>query len=79
IYWERFRPTLMTIYEFINFLPKTTSLAATVITTPDLVDLMNSQIAHRWTNVYMDMIVAAQQREVEELLNSRVAVGRRFG
>jgi hypothetical protein len=78
-YWERFQPTLMTVNDFINFLPKTVSLAATVITTPEQVDFMNRQIARRWTNVYMDMIVGSQPREIEELLNSRVAAGRRFG
>jgi hypothetical protein len=79
VYWDRFKPTLMTVYEFINFLPKSSSLAVTVITTPEMVDLMNRQIAVRWPNVYMDMIVASTPREVEDLLNSRVAVGRRFG
>jgi len=79
VYWERFKPTLMTIYDFINFLPDDNSLAATIITTPDKVDLMNDQIAKRWTNVYMDMIVVSETRQLEELLNSRVAVGRRFG
>lgn len=78
-YWERFKPTLMTIMDFINFLPKQRSLAVTVITTPEAVDLMNDQIARRWANVYMDMVVATDGREVEEQLNSRVAAGRRFG
>ena len=40
---------------------------------------MNELIAQRWANVYMDLIVASEARQVEELLNSRVAVGRRFG
>lgn len=78
-YWDRFRPTLMTVHEFINFLPKDTSLAVTILTTPDLVDLMNEQIARRWPNVYMDFVVGGEAREIEEILNSRVAVGRRFG
>ncbi len=79
VYWERFRPMLMTVYEFINFLPKDTSLAVTVLTTPDLVDLMNNQIQREWPNVYMDFIVGTESREIEEILNSRVAAGRRFG
>jgi hypothetical protein len=79
VYWDRFKPSLMTVYDFINFLPKSSSLAVTIITTPDMVDLMNKQIGVRWPNVYMDLIVANTPREVEELLNSRVAVGRRFG
>jgi len=79
IYWDRFKPILMTVNDYINFLPKDTSLAATVITTPDLVDLMNQQLARRWENVYIDMIVAEEDRQIEELLNSRVAAGRRFG
>jgi len=79
VYWDRFKPTLMTVYDFINFLPKSSSLAVTVITTPDMVDLMNKQIAVRWPNIYMDLIVANTPNEVEDLLNSRVAAGRRFG
>ncbi|MFP4322022.1 MAG: hypothetical protein ACLFTK_06175 [Anaerolineales bacterium] len=79
VYCDRFRPTVMTIYEFINLMPTQTSLAVTVITNPDLVDFMNAQVARRWTNVYMDMVVVNGNRELEEMLNSRVAVGRRFG
>lgn len=78
-YWERFRPVLMTIPDFINFLPGDSSLAVTVITSPDLVDFMNERIVRRWPNVWMDNIVANSPREIEEILNSRVAVGRRFG
>ena len=79
IYWSRFQPTLMTVPEFINFLPKEISLAVTIISTPEAVDLMNDQVARRWQNVYFDLVVASTARELEELLNSRVAVGRRFG
>lgn len=79
VYFNRFRPTLMTIYEFINFLPRETSLAATVIATPDTVDFMNYQIANRWVDVFMDMIVVENAQQIAELLNTRVAAGRRFG
>jgi hypothetical protein len=78
-YMERFKPTLMTIIDYINFIPTSASLALTLLTTPDLVDYWNVQIARQWHNIYMDIVVITSQREVEEILNSRVASGKRFG
>jgi hypothetical protein len=78
-YWERFQPVLMTIEDFINFLPNSTSLAVTCLTTPELTDFMHRRIARRWPNVYMDMLTVESKTSLQEILNSRVASGRRFG
>lgn len=78
-YFDRFKPTLMTIYEFINFMPKDTSVAVTIITPPSLVDTMNFEIARQWPTLYIDMVTAETAEQAQQILNSRVAVGRPFG
>jgi hypothetical protein len=51
----------------------------TVLTSPDMVDLMRQQIAERYVNVWFDLIVAESLQQVSETLNTRVRLNRRFG
>ena len=78
-YWNLFRPIVTTHSELIQFIPDSRSLAVTVITTPDTVDLMQAQIKERYVNVWFDLIVADTIDNVANTFNQRARVNRRFG
>ncbi|NDJ85539.1 MAG: hypothetical protein GYB66_06610 [Chloroflexi bacterium] len=78
-YWDAFRPTLMPDLEYIDLLPGDKSLVVTAITLPGMVDWLNASILHRWPNVWLDIVVVDSEDTLAQQLNSRVAVGRRFG
>ncbi len=78
-YWNMFRPMVTTHEELIDFVPGSHSLAVTVITTADTVDLMRQQIQQRYVNVWFDLIVADSIQNVADTFNQRARVNRRFG
>ncbi len=78
-YWDVFKPTLVPDLEFIEFLPNDRSLAVTAITTPDMIEWLETSVSLRWPNVWLDMLVIDSTDQLAQLLNSRVAAGRRFG
>lgn len=78
-YWARFRPTVMDTDALIALLPYHKSLAVTVIAPPDQVARMNEQIRERWPTIWYDLVIAETAQGLAEVLNGRVAVGRRFG
>lgn len=78
-YWSRFQPTLMSNLEFIAFLPSDKSLAVTAITTPDMVDMVNTQILQRWPNVWLDRVTVNALEEMDSEFESRAENGLRYG
>jgi hypothetical protein len=78
-YWNMFRPMVTTHDELIELIPSSKSLAVTVLTSPEMVDLMRQQIAERYVNVWFDLIVAESLQQVSETFNTRVRLNRRFG
>ncbi len=78
-YWNAFRPIVTTHSELISFIPSTRSLGATVITTPETVDVMRATIQQTYPNVYFDLIEARDRDAMRTLFNERVRVNRRFG
>lgn len=78
-YWDAFKPVLVVDLEFIEFLPSNKSLVVTAITTPDMIEWIETSITPRWPNVFIDFILVEQPDDLARELSNRVAVGRRFG
>ncbi len=78
-YWDTFRPIVTTMPELIDYVPNSRSLAATVITPPELVETMQRAIRDRFRYVYFDLIVASDPIRVRETFDGRVQRGLRFG
>lgn len=79
-YWNTFRPIVTTVWDFINYIPYDRSLAATVITPPDLVESMKQVIQNAYPNVLFDLIITGNTPQtVADVLNARVWSNRRFG
>lgn len=77
-YWLTFRPMVTTHTELIDYIPNSQSLAATVITPPEMVDTMRLVISERYPNVYFDLIIADTLEAVRYTFNDRVVSNRRF-
>jgi hypothetical protein len=79
-YWNRFRPAVTTGWQFIGFMPYERSLAATIISPPDMVDTIRQTIQEQYPNVRIDVIIAAGDlSSVADVLNGRVWSDRRLG
>lgn len=78
-YWNAFRPIVTSFSELIGYIPNARSLGATVIVTPDLVDVMRITVQQAYPNVYFDLVIAQDVDAMRELFNERVRVNRRFG
>lgn len=77
-YWELFRPIVTTHIDLIDFFQSDKSLAATVISPPQYVDIMTERIKDRYPNVWFDLIVADSRQDVGDILNERVERNQRF-
>ncbi len=79
-YYNQFRPTVVTGWELVDYLPFSTSLALTVIAPRDVAFSMREAILARWPYVVFDLIVAeGDLQSVADTLNARVLVSRRLG
>jgi hypothetical protein len=80
-YMAAFQPELFTLddLDYIEFLPNTVSLMATVIATPPMMEIVRSRISLRWLGVGMDAILIDNPSQMADILASRTAVNRRFG
>lgn len=78
-YWNRFRPIVTTMPELIDLIPNTSSLAVTVISPPEMIDLMRAAIADQYPNVYFDLIETTTFDEVRTIFEQRTRLGLRFG
>jgi hypothetical protein len=74
-----FRPIVTILFELIDYIPGTRSLALTVIADSETLDMLRRTIAERYPNVGFDLILADDPERVREVFNNRVIVGRRFG
>jgi hypothetical protein len=79
-YWNVFRPIVTTTWNLIEFIPRTQSLAVTVIAPPDMADSMRLSIEEKYGNVLFDLIVVGDDiASVADIFNARVWANRRFG
>lgn len=78
-YWDRFRPVVTTLTELIEVVPPSQSLAVSVITPPDLVDLMRATITGRYPNIYLDLLLTTDETGLRAELDRRASIGLRFG
>lgn len=78
-YWARFQPTLMTNLEYIDFLPSDKSLAVTAIATPDMVDMITTQLVRRWSNIWFDLVTVNSVEDMDLEFESRAENGLRYG
>lgn len=80
-YWNTYRPIVTTIWDFINYIPRDRSLAATVIAPPDLAQSMTDIIQKQYPAVLFDLILTTGDSldGVAEALNARVWSKQRFG
>jgi hypothetical protein len=78
-YYEAFRPIVTTLPELIRFVPPTRSLAATLLTPPELADLMRRAILDQFPNVYIDLILTDDLERVRAEFDDRAQTQRRFG
>lgn len=79
-YWNTFRPLVTTLWNFIEHIPYDRSLAVTVISPPDMVDLMTTSIQQQYPNVVFDLLIASGDKgSVADALNARVWGNRRLG
>jgi hypothetical protein len=78
-YWQSFRPTLMTDWDMIGYLPRKKSLAVTVLARPDTIDYLDANIRDEWPNVFYDPIVADDLAAMQAELDRRADAQRRFG
>ena len=60
-YWNTFRPTVTTIWDYINYIPYDRSLAVTVIAPPDMADSMTQIIQKQYPNVLFDLILTGKE------------------
>lgn len=77
-YWARHKPVLITDIEMIDFLTADDSLAMTLITTPQMSDLLQSQITTRWQNAVLDVIVVPDAATLETIFTRRNQAGIRI-
>ncbi|MFP4323350.1 MAG: hypothetical protein ACLFTK_12925, partial [Anaerolineales bacterium] len=68
----------MTYLEFINFLPDSSSLAISIISPPQMLDVMQRQITDRWTHIRLDPISVTDAASLDAVFATRLAQGRRF-
>lgn len=79
-YWNTFRPVVTTLWNFIDFIPYSQSIAVTVIAPPEMVSTMTAAIQQQYPNVLFDLIIANGNRSsVADVLNARVWSNRRLG
>jgi hypothetical protein len=78
-YMDRFRPGLLPAPDLIEWLPPSVSLMLTLIGPAAESVAVQAVIRSRWPGVAFDLITATGPGDVEEILASRVAAGRRFG
>lgn len=78
-YWARFQPTLMTNLDYIAFMPSDKSLAVTALTTPDLVETLNTQLTRRWPNIWLDLVTVSSVDDIDSEFETRVENGLRYG
>lgn len=78
-YWNRFRPIITSMPELIDLIPNTQSLAVTVISVPEMTDLMRAAIADQYPNIYFDLIETTTLEQVRTIFDQRTRLGLRFG
>jgi hypothetical protein len=78
-YWQTFRPTVLTEWETIRFLPNTKSLAVTVLARSDTIEYMTERIQMQWPNVMFDAVVFDNLTEMQAELDRRATYQQRFG
>lgn len=78
-YWQTFRPTVLTDWTLIQYVPFHLSLAVTVLARSDTADYMDEAIRQEWPNVMYDPIVFERLGDMQTELDRRATYRLRFG
>ncbi|HUN07609.1 MAG TPA: hypothetical protein PLQ56_13455 [Aggregatilineales bacterium] len=79
-YWNTFRPSVTTRWDFIDFVPNDRSLAATIIAPPDVAESIQKALKQRYIHIVTDILLArGDLTQIADTLNQRVFAGRRLG
>jgi len=57
-YWNTFRPSVTTRWDFIDFVPNDRSLAATIIAPPDVAESIQKALKQRYIHIVTDILLA---------------------
>jgi hypothetical protein len=78
-YWQTFRPTVLTDWNLIKFVPLSRTLAVTVLARSDTIGYLKRRVRDRWPNIYFDAVVFDTLEEMQATLDQRVDLLKRFG
>lgn len=78
-YWQTFRPTVLTDWSLIQYVPFGKSLGVTVLARKDTAEYMRSAIEEQWPNVYYDPVIFDSLAEMQQELDDRATYQKRYG
>ena len=78
-YWDRFRPTVISDFNFIPVIPTDESLIVTVIARRDTAARLGVELAQINANAYFDPVVFDLFEDTKAALNARANVSQPFG
>ena len=79
LYWEHFKPTIVSDFEFVRLIPRQYQVAVTVIATRDRIAQLGVDLAQRVPDALYDVIAAESLDEVRESLDLRARLNQPFG
>lgn len=79
IYWDAFKPSLLSDVDYLDNIPPERTVAVTAITTSDMVDWLAENIGDRWPQITLDVLIVDQAQQLGQQLDQRVLIGRRLG
>jgi hypothetical protein len=78
-YWERYRPTIISDYTFLQLIPLGYTLAVTVIARRDSAEAMRVQLATLVPRAWFDPIIYDYAEDAQLALEGRAAVNQPLG
>ena len=79
VYWEQFRPTVVSDLEFIRLMPTSLSVVVTVLARRDTASQWGVQLAQAAPEALFDPIVQDIFDDAKRVLNERAAANQPFG
>lgn len=79
LYWDRFRPTVISDLEFLPFVPPGRTLTVTVVALRDTIAQIGVQLGQIAPQAYFDPILSSSFAETRDILNGRAERQQPFG
>lgn len=79
VYWDRYRPTIITDFEFVRLIPPDRAITVTVIARRDSAPALGVELAQAAPTAYFDAVIHELFDEMKAALNDRVERNMPFG